>query len=101
MNEERLARVERACIALAEAGEPVTFITVAERSGVPRVSLYRNLNLRALVEEHRARAREAHTLTGLATDVANLRLALEALAERVRHHEELLRRLTKVSIRPK
>lgn len=95
MNEERVAQVERACVALAEAGEPVTFITVAERSGVPRVTLYRNPNLRALVEEHRARARDAYTLTGLTSEVANLRIALEAVAERVRRHEELLRRLNK------
>lgn len=95
MSEPRLNTVERACIELASEGEPVTFISVAERAGVPRVSLYRNPALRAVVEEHRSRAREASTLSGLAAEIANQRLALEALAERVRHHEEVLRKLTK------
>jgi hypothetical protein len=95
MSDPRLNTVERACIELANDGEPVTFISVAARAGVPRVSLYRNPALRAVVEEHRSRAREASTLSGLAAEIANQRFALEALAERVRHHEEVLRKLTK------
>lgn len=99
MSTDRLAKVERACAELAEAAKPITFVTVAERSQVPRVTLYRNPTLRAVVEEHRARSRDAQTLSGLMVEIANLRVALEAVAERVRHHEELLRRLTKA--RPK
>jgi hypothetical protein len=97
MNADRLAQVERACADLADHGEDVTFVTVSERAGVPRVTLYRNPDLRAVVEEQRARARDAHTLTGLSTELANLRVALEAVAERVRHHDETLRRITKPS----
>ena len=95
MSDQRLDAVERACIDLASAGQPVTFITVSERAGVPRVTLYRNASLRAVVEEHRSRSRDATTLSGLGAELANQRLALEALAERVRRHEELLRKLSK------
>ncbi len=95
MSADRLGQVERACADLAAHGEDVTFVTVSARANVPRVTLYRNPDLRAVVEEHRARSRDAQTLTGLSTELANLRLALEAVAERVRHHDETLRRLTK------
>ncbi len=61
-------------------GDPVTFVTVSQRSGIPRVTLYRNPALRALVEEHRAKAQEATTLTGLAAQLASQRLTLQALA---------------------
>jgi hypothetical protein len=101
MSTERLERVEQACTDLAAHGQPVTFITVAERSGVPRVTLYRNPDLRAVVEEHRARDREAHTLSGLHSEITNLRVALEAVADRVRLHDETLRGLTKPPQRPR
>jgi len=94
-DEERIAHVEHVCAALAGAGEPITFVSVANRSGVSRVTLYRNPALRALVEEHRAQAREAHSLLGLAAQLANLRLSVEALAERVRRHEEQIRLLSR------
>jgi hypothetical protein len=71
----------------------VAFDEVATRAGLGRATLYRNPELRAVVEEHRARGREAHTLTGLATEIAPLRIALDALAAKVRRHEEQLRRL--------
>jgi DNA polymerase III delta prime subunit len=93
VSDDRIVRVEQACIELAAADGPITFVAVAERAGVARVSLYRNPALRGVVEEHRARAREAHSLIGLAGEVANLRLAVEALSERVRRHEEQLRAL--------
>ena len=95
MSDHRLDAVEAACIELATAGEAVTFIAVSERSEVPRVTLYRNPSLRAVVEEHRSRAHEATTLSGLAAELANQHLALEALSERLRRHEEILRKLTK------
>jgi hypothetical protein len=95
MSASRVEAVERACMELAADEEAVTFMTVSERSGVPRVTLYRNPTLRALVEEHRARAREATTLSALAAEVAHQRLALEALSERVRRHEELIRKITR------
>jgi hypothetical protein len=90
---DRVARVERACVELAGTGAPVTFTAVAARSGVGRATLYRDPTLRAIVEEHRSRAREALTLSGLATEIAQLRTSVEAVADRVRRHEEVLRRL--------
>lgn len=93
-DDHRLARVEAACLELAEAGQPVTFDAVAEHADVGRATLYRRPELRAVVEEHRIRAREADTLSGLARDIDDLRAALEAVAAKVRRHEETLRRLT-------
>ncbi len=93
--EQRRQHVEDACAAIILAGQPVTFDAVAARTGLGRATLYRNPDLRAVIEEHRARGREAHTLTGLTTEIAHLRTALEAIAANVRRHEEQLRRLRK------
>lgn len=93
-NDNRLARVEAACTQLTQAGQPVTFNAVAGRAGIGRATLYRHPELRAIVEEHRARAREAHTLSGLAREIDDLRTALDAVASKVRRHDETLRRLT-------
>jgi AcrR family transcriptional regulator len=90
---DRRQRVEDACAALLAAGQPVAFDEVATRAGIGRATLYRNPDLRALVEEHRARGREAHTLTGLTNEITHLRIALDTLATKVRRHEEQLRRL--------
>ena len=87
-----LARVEAACTALAAAGQPVTFGEVAARAGVSRTTLYRRADLRAVIDEHRARGRDATALTGLAVQIDQLRRSLEAVAARVRRHEEQLRR---------
>ena len=88
-----LGRVEAALRDLAAAGRPVTFTDVAAASGLGRATLYRNRNLRALVEEHRARQADAHTLSGLSAEIAHLRGGLEAIGARVRNQEERLRRL--------
>ena len=93
--EERRQHVEDACAAIILSGQPVTFDEVAERTGLGRATLYLNPDLRTIIEEHRARGREAHTLTGLTTEIAHLRTALEAVAATVRRHEEELRRLRK------
>ena len=95
MTDERLQAVERACTELAADGSPITFVAVSKKTGIPRVTLYRKPPLRVSVEEHRSRAEAATTLSGLASELAHQRLALEALAKRVRRHEELLRRLSK------
>jgi hypothetical protein len=89
---DRRQRVEDACAELTLAGQPITFDDVATRSALGRATLYRNPELRAVVEEHRARGREAHTLSGLAAEIAHLRVAIETLAVTVRRHEEELRR---------
>lgn len=91
--DNRHRRVEDACAELVITGQPVTFDDVAHRTGIGRATLYRTTSLRALVEEHRTRGREAHTLSGLTTEIAHLRNAVETLAATVRRHEEELRRL--------
>ena|ERR1700682_6276463 len=93
--EERRQHVEDACAAIILAGGPVTFDDVAARTGLGRATLYRNPDLRTIIEEHRTRGREAHTLSGLTTEIAPLRTALDAIATTVRRHEEELRRLRK------
>ncbi len=87
------ARVEAACAELAAAGQPVTFGQVATRAGISRTTLYRRADLRAIIDEHRARGRDATTLTGLTVQIDQLRRSLEAVAANVRRHEEQLRRL--------
>ncbi|MDE8649972.1 hypothetical protein PXH69_33970 [Rhodococcus qingshengii] len=94
MNDTALTRVEKACVDLTHAAEVVTFTAVATRAQIGRATLYRDLKLRAVVDEHRIRQIDARTLSGLATEVAHLRTALEALAGRVSRHEEQLRRMT-------
>lgn len=92
---ETLARVERACAALVRDAEPVSFTNVAERAQISRTTLYRDENLRVVVEEHRQRSHDPRSLSGIVAEVGHLRTAVEALAERVRSHEEQLRRLNR------
>lgn len=93
MSEQRRQQVEDACRDLIASQQPITFDNVAARAGVGKATLYRNPDLRALVEEHRQQHREARTLSGLSTEIAHLRNAIEAIADNVRRHEEQLRRL--------
>jgi hypothetical protein len=95
MTTDPISNVERACAQLIADQQPVTFTQVAARTGLSRTTLYRNPSLRALVEEHRHRATHAGTLTGLADDIATLQTAIEAIANRVRHHDEQLRKIAK------
>lgn len=89
----RLQQIEDACAQLLAHGAQITFDEVAARTGLGRATLYRNPQLRATVEEHRTRGREAHTFTDLANQIAHLRTALDAVAANVRRHEEELRKL--------
>jgi hypothetical protein len=89
-----LNRVERTCAALHHDGQPVTFTAVADRTGLGRTTLYRNPALRAVIDQHRHRTATSGALTALTDEIATLRTALEAIADRVRHHEEQLRQLT-------
>jgi AcrR family transcriptional regulator len=98
-NADLVQQVEQVCVDVARAGQQVTFATIAARAGLSRSTLYRHPELRALIDEHRLRGREALTLTGLAVQIDQLRQGLEAVAARTRHHEELLRRLTRRSTR--
>lgn len=86
-------RVEQACTELAATRAPVTFPAVADLAGVGRATLYRRPELRALVEEHRQRTREALTLTAVTVQLDQLRTSLEAVAAKVRRQEEELRKL--------
>ncbi len=98
---DQQARVEGACAELAAAGQPVTFGQVAARTGISRTTLYRRTDLRAVIDEHRARGRDATTLTGLAVQIDQLRRSLEAVAANVRRHEEQLRRLERTRHQPR
>ena len=93
MNPNVLTRVEHACQDLLAADQPVTFDEVARRARIGRATLYRQPELRAAVEEHRQTRRDALTLTDIATQVDQLRATLQALADKVRRHDEQLRRL--------
>ena len=94
---ETLATVERACAELLQDAQAVTFTAVAARANISRTSLYRDENLRAVVEDHRHRSHDPRSLSGVAAEIAHLRTAVEALAERVRRHEEQLRRLDRAA----
>ena len=94
-----LARVEHACAQLLQAHQQVTFTAVADLAKVGRATLYRDPQLRAVIDEHRTRQADARTLTGLANEIAHLRTALEAVAGNVRRHEEQLRRLERRAAR--
>ncbi len=88
-----LEAVEAACIRLTNDGALVTFTAIAEHTGISRTTLYRNPQLRAVIDEHRHHTHNRHTLTGLAAEIAHLRTGLEALADRIRNQEERLRHL--------
>src|SRR5205823_3497049 len=55
---------------------------------------------RAVVEEHQIRGQDASTLTGLTVQIDQLRRSLEALAAKVRRHEETIRRLERARSKP-
>ena len=88
-----LNRVERACAQLRHDGKKATFTAVAAVTGIGRTTLYRDPTLRAVIDQHRHQAAASGTLTGLTDEIATLRTAVEAIADRVRKHEEQLRRL--------
>jgi len=98
---DQLTRIETACAELAAAGQPVTFREVAARARISRTTLYRRADLRAVIEEHRARGRDATTLSGLAVQIDQLRRSLEAVAAKVRRHEETIRRLERARREPR
>jgi AcrR family transcriptional regulator len=93
MSADLVARVEEACTELIEGGEAVTFAAVATHAGVAKATLYRRLELRAIVEERRRSDREAHSFSGIVVELDLLRQGLEAVAAKVRRHEEELRAL--------
>jgi hypothetical protein len=76
--------VEAVCAELAAAGQPVTFREVAARTQISRITLYRRADLRAVVEEHRARDHDATTLSVLTVQIDQLCRSLGAVAAKVR-----------------
>jgi hypothetical protein len=88
-----LNQVERACAQLAHEGHAVTFTAVAARTGLGRSTLYRDPTIRAVVDTHRRRTADGGSIAALTDEIATLRTALDALADRVRRHEEQIRRL--------
>ncbi|MGH3217965.1 MAG: hypothetical protein ACRDPY_04420 [Streptosporangiaceae bacterium] len=92
-DQHETTRIEAACAELAAAGQPVTFTQVAARAQVSRTTLYRRPGLRAVINDHRTRGSGASTTADLSTQIDQLRHSLEAVAAKVRRHEETIRRL--------
>ena len=88
-----LTTVESACDQLAATGHAITFPAIAEHTCISRTTLYRNPDLRAVIDEHRRHTGDPRTLTALTTEITHLRTGLEALADRVRQQEERIRHL--------
>src|SRR4051812_45690111 len=72
-----ITRIETICRELTASGEPIAFTTIAERSGISRTTLYRDEQLRAVIEEHRHRSHDPRTLASLTNEIAHLRAAVE------------------------
>ena len=50
MTSPTLNQIERACIDLARDGLPITIAAVADRAGISRSTIYRNTDLRTIIE---------------------------------------------------
>ena len=90
---DHLTRTEAACAELTATGQPITFTAVAVLARISRTTFYRRADLRAIIDDHRTRGQDATTLTGLAVQIDQMRRSLEAVAAKVRRHEETIRRL--------
>ena len=77
---DNLTTVEVACHELAGNDDPITFTAVAERTGISRTTLYRNPDLRTLIEE-RQHNDDRSPSRACTTEIAHLRTGLEALAD--------------------
>ena len=90
---DHLTRTEAACAELTATGQPITFTAVAVLARISRTTFYRRADLRAIIDDHRTRGQDATTLTGLTVQIDQMRRSLEAVAAKVRRHEETIRRL--------
>ena len=94
MTSTTLNQIERACADLARDGQPITVAAVAEHAGIARSTIYRNPELRAVIEHHRQGATDG-SITAITDELATLRQAVQTLADTVRRHDTQLRRLTR------
>lgn len=92
----RHLRVEHALAAMVSDEADVTVSGVVARTGISRATLYRHPELIALIKDCRARLTDASTLSGLTAQIESVRSGLEAVAARVRLHEERLRDLERL-----
>ena len=89
-----LNRIERACAQLRQDGQPVTLHRRRHRNRRrPHHPLPQPRPTRGRRPTPPPSRHQAATLTGLTDEIATLRIAVEAIADRVRKHEEQLRRL--------
>lgn len=93
MNDRVRREVEAACQELADDGEAVSFTAVSERARIGRATLYRNPELRALVQAYRDQTAQRGTLNGIQADLSYLRSELERLSATVGRHDRQLRSL--------
>ena len=91
-------RIRATCEQLLAAGRDVTFTAVAQTSGISRATCYRDRQLRAVIDAYRARHGDLLILTGLADRLDQLTASLEAVASKVRRHEEELRALKRAEV---
>ncbi|MGA1826838.1 DUF6262 family protein [Microbacterium sp.] len=89
-----LNQIERACADLARDGHPITVAAVAQRAGIARSTIYRNLEFRTVIEHHRQTAPDG-TIIAITDELATLRTTVQALADTVRQHDTTIRRLTR------
>lgn len=94
MTSTTLNQIERACADLARNSRSITIAAVAEHAGISRSTIYRNPELRTVIEHHREAAPDG-SITAITDELATLRQAVQTLADTVRHHDAQLRRLTR------
>lgn len=93
MTATSLHQIERACADLARDDHPITIAAVADRVGIARSTIYRNAELRTVIEHHRQTAPDG-TITAITDELATLRASIQVLADTVRQHDTTIRRLT-------
>lgn len=94
MTSPTLNQIERSCADLARNGRAITIAAVAERARISRSTIYRNPELRAIIEHHQHAAPDG-SIIAITDELATLRQAVQTLADTVRQHDTQLRRLTR------
>ena len=94
MTSPTLNQIERACADLARNGHPITIAKVAEHAGISRSTIYRNTDLRTIIE-HQQRTAPDGSIIAITDELATLRQTVQTLADTVRQHDAQLRRLTR------